>query len=202
MPRRRLDEMQVESVMASVRSDVERCPIDTIHNDALNEYKQSKRRKQTELTTRRATSTIPLTKIQKKRDINHASAVASRNKHEFLLRQFESTLRRKLSEAQVLSDAYVSSRRKICEQVRLLSAKDNEIATLRNELAVYQARNQQFDGTQYPSSSAPQLPTAYQQTQAQQFLHFDASPISMTNGEEATNAMRNALSPTSLPLST
>ena len=178
MARHRIEDAHVEAVMVAVRGDAHRCPIDTIHSDALNEYQLVKRRKRNELSIRRETSNVPISKMQKKRDINHASAVASRNKHEFLLRQFEATLRRKLAEAQVLSDAYSASRQKLTEQMRVLTEKDNEIATLRNQLAVYSARQQ-------PHSSVPQLPIVEPQL-PRQYIPFDSSPTSISKDNPTT----------------
>lgn len=129
--------------MASATRDAARDPIDMVRSDAASEYQRVKRHKQNELSSRRgAECSAPLTKAQKKKDDNHASAVASRYKQEFLLSRLESLLRCKLDEAKVLSDACAAARAVAHELRSALLARDTELAALRAELAVYRAHSQ------------------------------------------------------------
>lgn len=140
--RRRLDEMQVDTAMAAVRSDASRDVIADIKTGATNEYQRVKRHKQSELNYRRTAGCAaagPPSRVQKKKVDNHASAVASRCKQEFLVLQFEILLRRKLTEAQILSAACVESRSALSEKMAIICSKDAEIAKLRKQLAAYQA---------------------------------------------------------------
>lgn len=177
MTRRNYEQVQIDGVLSTIQRDIDQCPIEAIHTNALHKYQQEKKRKKNELSIQRAASNIPITKQQKKRDVNHASAVASRTKHGYLLGQFETTLRRKISEGQVLSDAINELRDKVCERDRLLAAKDNEIANLHNQIAIYQSRSQ---------SNASQLPDAQVQLTRQYHIPFDVAPTCISKDNQST----------------
>ncbi len=141
--RRRLDDIEVEAVMSSVRADACRDLVADIRTGAANEYLRVKRHKQSELNDRCVSESGspggPPSRAQKKKVDNHASAVASRCRQEFLVSEFEILLRRKLSEAQILTAACAQSRVTIAEQQCDLHAKDAEIASMRKQLAAFRS---------------------------------------------------------------
>lgn len=147
MTRRSYDEMQMSAAIVSLHSDACRNHVEDIRNGALNEYQRVKKHKQNELNARRLneqTANTPtkngrpvLTKTQKKKDDNHASAVASRNKQDYMLQRFEETLRKKIADAIILSTGYSYSQAKIIALNKIIAERDADIRSLNQELSMY-----------------------------------------------------------------
>lgn len=157
--RRRPEDAQVDAAIASVRNDSCRDLIADIREGAANEYLRVKRHKQSELHHRFLSEdgkkSGALSRAQKKKVDNHASAVASRCKQEFLVSGFETLLRRKLEEAQLLTAACTQSRTTIVEQMRDLRAKDAQINVLRKQL--FESKSKQRATTWESRQNDPSL---------------------------------------------
>ncbi|CAN8072323.1 unnamed protein product [Agarophyton chilense] len=133
--------------------------IKRLHEHALTEYRITKKRTQQELASKimeaRRSGDRSVLKTQKKKVANHASAVASRVKREYIVSSFECLLKEKVMDSYRLSDV-------VCRQAIIMADKDDQIRRLNDKIIVLCQQVNAFSSvaTAAPINNVPPLAQA------------------------------------------
>lgn len=132
-----LSSTPINHVLAFVKTQSPSAVMTGVHNSASEKYRDVKTKKQEDLRYKvveaQRNGDKNLVKIQKKKNDNHASAVASRVKQDYIVKLFETKLQQSMTESKYLANAYISQagvlkkceekNRALIKYIELLEAK-------------------------------------------------------------------------------